>query len=216
MRKYVCSDLKIYHLYSRIETSLRTRHLSTTFSSRRLAAAATFHIGNFVAAAIKIIGFLPSSSSSPSSSPCPSSLVSVGGPRLRKFALPTPRSGHWPTCENMCTGNLTRSGLRKYALRQNHTIPVCARRARRCLAPRARSARPSAATRCATREGGHFQRTTSVTYDTRVQSKIHSLADLAAARATCRLAAAARRSQARRGSQPTQDAVSMPDCSDAE
>ena len=44
------------------------------------------------------------------------------------------------------------------------------------------------------------------TYDTRVQPKIHSLADLAAARATCRLAAAARRSQARRGAQPTQDA----------
>ena len=45
-----------------------------------------------------------------------------------------------------------------------------------------------------------------LTYDTRVQSKIHSLANLAAARATCRLAAAARRSQARRGAQPTQDA----------
>ena len=44
------------------------------------------------------------------------------------------------------------------------------------------------------------------TYDTRVQSKIHSFANLAAARATCRLAAAARRSQARRGAQPTQDA----------
>ena len=38
------------------------------------------------------------------------------------------------------------------------------------------------------------------------EPKIHSLADLAAARATCRLAAAARRSQARRGAQPTQDA----------
>ena len=44
------------------------------------------------------------------------------------------------------------------------------------------------------------------TYDTRVQSKIHSLVNLAAARATCRLAAAARRSQARGGAQPTQDA----------
>ena len=32
--------------------------MSTIFSSRRLAAAATFHIGNFVAAAIKMIGFL--------------------------------------------------------------------------------------------------------------------------------------------------------------
>ena len=31
----------------------------------------------------------------------------------------------------ICTGNLTGSGLRKYALRQNHTIPVyCGRRSR--------------------------------------------------------------------------------------
>ena len=52
--------------------------------------------------------------------------------------------------------------------------------------------------------GWHYQRTTQA-YDTRVQSKIHSLANLAAARATCRLAAAARRSQGR-GAQPTQDA----------
>ena len=37
------------------------------------------------------------------------------------------------------------------------------------------------------------------TTHTRVQSKIHSLANLAAARATCQPAAAARRSQARRG-----------------
>ena len=47
--------------------------------------------------------------------------------------------------------------------------------------------------------GGHFP-------SGHAKSKIHSLANLAAARATCRLAAAARRSQARRGSQPTQDA----------
>ena len=40
-----------------------------------------------------------------------------------------------------------------------------------------------------------------------VQSKIHSLANLAAARATCQPAAAARRSQARRGAHPTQNAV---------
>ena len=116
--------LRSKDLYSRIDFATDGHICRQFFPLRRLAAAATFHIGNFVAAAIKIIGFLPSSSSSPSSSPCPSSLVSVGGPRLRKFALPTPRSGHWPTCENMCTGNLTRSGLRKYALRQNHTIPV--------------------------------------------------------------------------------------------
>ena len=43
-------------------------------------------------------------------------------------------------------------------------------------------------------------------YDTSVQSKIHSLANLAAARATCQPAAAARRSQARRGARPTQNA----------
>ena len=49
-------------------------------------------------------------------------------------------------------------------------------------------------------------RTTHADLDTGVQAKIHSLANSAAARATCRLAAAARRSQARRGAQPTQDA----------
>ena len=54
--------------------------------------------------------------------------------------------------------------------------------------------------------GGTSSGRRTQTYDTRVQSKIHSLANLAAARATCRLAAAARRSQARRGAQPTQDA----------
>ena len=49
-----------------------------------------------------------------------------------------------------------------------------------------------------TSSGRHAQ-----TYDTRVESKIHSPANLAAARATCQLAAAARRSQARRGAYPT-------------
>ena len=39
------------------------------------------------------------------------------------------------------------------------------------------------------------------TYNTRVQSKVRSLANLAAASATCQPAAAARRSQARRGAQ---------------
>ena len=39
-----------------------------------------------------------------------------------------------------------------------------------------------------------------------MQSKIHSLPNLAAARATCQPAAAARRSQARRGAHPPQDA----------
>ena len=56
------------------------------------------------------------------------------------------------------------------------------------------------------RRRGAIQRTTR-NYDTRVQSKIHSLASLAAARATCQPAAAARRSQARRGAHPcTQNA----------
>ena len=41
---------------------------------------------------------------------------------------------------------------------------------------------------------------------TRVQSKVRSLANLAAASATCQPAAAARRSQARRGAHPPQDA----------
>ena len=44
------------------------------------------------------------------------------------------------------------------------------------------------------------------TTHTRVQSKIHSLANLAAARATCQPAAAARRSQVRRGAHSTQNA----------
>ena len=44
------------------------------------------------------------------------------------------------------------------------------------------------------------------TYDTRVESKIHRPANLAAARATCQLAAAARRSHARRGARPAQNA----------
>ena len=51
------------------------------------------------------------------------------------------------------------------------------------------------------RWGGQFQRTTRANLrHTRESSpKIHSLANLAAARATCQPAAAARRSQARRG-----------------
>jgi hypothetical protein len=42
--------------------------------------------------------------------------------------------------------------------------------------------------------------------NTRVHSKVRSLANLAAASATCQPAAAARRSQARRGAHPPQDA----------
>ena len=94
------------------------------------------------------------------------------------------------------------------------SAPLCRRRisARTCSpcstssAPRTCRSRvrasvaPRAGVRGGTSSGRHAQ-----TYDTRVQSKIHSLANLAAARATCRLAAAARRSQARRGAQPTQD-----------
>ena len=53
------------------------------------------------------------------------------------------------------------------------------------------------------KEAGTVTADDTETYVTRFQSKIHSLAILAAARATCRLAAAARRSQARRGAQPT-------------
>jgi hypothetical protein len=48
----------------------------------------------------------------------------------------------------------------------------------------------------ASSRGGHFQRTTRQTYNTRAQSKVRSLANLAAASATCQPAAAARRSQA--------------------
>jgi hypothetical protein len=54
--------------------------------------------------------------------------------------------------------------------------------------------------------GGALPADDLMTYDTRVQSKIHSLTNLAAAKATCQPAAAARRSQARRGAHPTQNA----------
>ena len=50
-----------------------------------------------------------------------------------------------------------------------------------------------------TSSGRHAQ-----TYNTRVQSKVRSLANLAAASATCQPAAAARRSQAGRGAHPAQ------------
>ena len=100
------------------------------FSSRRLAAAATFHIGNFVAAAVNF-GFLllflspplPATSSS-SSSLCenlhspPREMVQL----LRKYALETS-----PV-----------AALRKYALRQNHTIPVYPHATRPLTPPRAR------------------------------------------------------------------------------
>ena len=52
-----------------------------------------------------------------------------------------------------------------------------------------------------TSSGRHAQ-----TYNTRVQSKERSLANLAAASATCQPAATARHSQARRGAHPPQDA----------
>ena len=43
--------------------------------------------------------------------------------RLRKFALaPIPKMGQRA---KICTGDLSERGLRKYALGQNHTIPVC-------------------------------------------------------------------------------------------
>ena len=53
--------------------------------------------------------------------PPPPRASSPLGARLRKFALPTPRYGQ---LAKICTGNLSDSGLRKYALRQNHTIPA--------------------------------------------------------------------------------------------
>ena len=46
--------------------------------------------------------------------------------------------------------------------------------------------------------GGALPADDAQTYNTRVQSKVRSLANLAAASATCQPAAAARRSQARR------------------
>ena len=52
------------------------------------------------------------------------------------------------------------------------------------------------------RGGGNSSGRHAQTYNTRVQSKVRSLANLAAASATCQPAAAARRSQARRGAHP--------------
>ena len=45
----------------------------------------------------------------------------VVGPVCENLRRHTPRYGK---LAKICTGNLTGSGLRKYALRQNHTIPV--------------------------------------------------------------------------------------------
>ena len=104
-------------LYSARHFSLQTSpHVPCIISSRSLAAAATFNVGNFVAAAVKF-GFLllflspplPATSSSSSSSP--------------SAKICTPHPEIWLLAK-ICTGNLTGSGLRKYALRQNHTIPV--------------------------------------------------------------------------------------------
>ena len=55
--------------------------------------------------------------------------------------------------------------------------------------------------------GGASSGRRAQTYNTRVQSKVRSLANLAAASATCQPAAAARRSQARRGAHPPQGAI---------
>ena len=68
-----------------------------------------------------------------------------------------------------------------------------------------RRATPLFETAVLVRGGGRFQRNTQ-TYNTRVESKVRSLANLAAASAICQPAAAARRSQARRGAHPPQDA----------
>ena len=62
---------------------------------------------------LPLLSFLSSPSSSPLLAkiwciPHPSEITDLG-----------------PTCENMHSGDILRSGLQKYALRQNHTIPVC-------------------------------------------------------------------------------------------
>ena len=48
----------LYILSQTLFATDKSSYVPCIISSRRLAAAATFHIGNFVAAAIKIIGFL--------------------------------------------------------------------------------------------------------------------------------------------------------------
>ena len=109
--------LRSKHLYTQPDT-FRYRQVlicpMCIISSRRLAAAATFHVGNFVAAAVcGQLGVLHGIGG-----------ARVGWARLRKFALHTPRYAHMANLRKYAAGNLSGSGLRKYALRQNHTIPV--------------------------------------------------------------------------------------------
>ena len=93
-----------------------------------------------------------------------------------------------------------RRGQRRGSHRHAHSAACRAGR----RATRAQGHRASG--RCPGAWGGTTSGRRVQTYDTRVESKIHSLANLAAARATCQPAAAARRSQARRGAHPTQNA----------
>ena len=128
MRKYVCSDLKRSTL-----SRLRYRRvlIGPIFPSRRLAAAATFHTGTYISS--PLLSNSGSSSSSSSLLECLRAAcvwtVSVlrhidrraFGPFRAKICTPHPEYGQ---LAKICTGNLTGSELRKYALCQNHTIPV--------------------------------------------------------------------------------------------
>ena len=121
--------LRSKDLYSRIETSLRlrTRHMSHFFLSPPSGGGYVSHRElYFVAAAVKF-GFLllfllfTRVLAGRMSGQLACYGIGARSARLRKFALPTPTSGQ---LAKICTGNLTGSELRKYALCQNHTIPV--------------------------------------------------------------------------------------------
>ena len=94
----------------------------------RLGAATFYRHDTLVTAAVQLGSLLVSLplSHTPSSPSSPSYPLLPPPRYLRKFASLTPQiTDLGPTCENMHSGDILRSGLQKYALRQNHTIPVC-------------------------------------------------------------------------------------------
>ena len=93
----------------------------------RLGAATFYRHDILVTAAVQLGSLLVSLPHLPYSLlPLLSFLSSPSCPTryLRKFASLTPQITDGPTCENMHSGDILRSGLKKHALRQNHTIPV--------------------------------------------------------------------------------------------
>ena len=122
--------LRSKEIYTQYRLRYRRVLIGPIFPSRRLAAAATFHIGNYISS--PLLSNSGSSSSSSSLLECLRAAclgtgqlacygIGARSARLRKFAHSPPRDGQ---LAKICTGNPTGSELRKYALCQNHTIPV--------------------------------------------------------------------------------------------